>query len=139
MLISRVYHFLILARQRELSQSSISLQQLLVLQAIRTLGAKATVVEIARNVERTPSVLSRQIAIMEKDGLITKSQYRQYKSKARAITLALTDHGLDTLKNNNISEAIDALLSFLSDDQRQQLYLELNRTLSELKKHTYKL
>ena len=118
-LISRIYHFLILARQRELSQEGISPQKLLVLGTIRALGPKATIVEIARNVERTPATLSRQIATLEKDGLIKKSQY---KRKTNAIKVSLTDYGLDVIKNHSESKLIDELLYFLTDDDRQSGY-----------------
>ena len=73
---------------------------------------------------------------MEKDGLVTRSQL---KSKTRAVRVSLTDFGLDVLKNNSTSKAIDEILSFLSDEDRQRMYLDLNRTLSELKIPTYKL
>jgi DNA-binding MarR family transcriptional regulator len=76
-LISRIYHFLILARQRELSAQNVSPQQLLVLQTIQSLAEKATQVQIAKNVERKPDVISRQLATMQKDGLITKTQYKK--------------------------------------------------------------
>jgi len=128
-LISRIYHFLILARKRELSQEDISPQKLLVLETIRALGQKATIVEIARNVERTPATLSRQIATMEKDGLIKK---RQYKRKTNAVKVSLTDYGLDVIKNHSESKLIDELLYFLTDDDRQRMYLDLNRILNGL-------
>ena len=128
-LISRIYHFLILARKRELSQEDISPQKLLVLETIRALGQKATIVEIARNVERTPATLSRQIATMEKDGLIKKSQY---KRKTNAVKVSLTDYGLDVIKNHSESKLIDELLYFLTDDDRQRMYLDLNRILNGL-------
>ena len=130
-LISRIYHFLNLARQQELSQYRITPQQLLVLRTIRALGAKAMIVEIARNVERKPDVLSRQISTMEKDGLVTKNQF---KSKTRAVRVSLTDYGLAILKNNSGNETIDQLLSFLTGQQRQKMYLELNNVLNKLNK-----
>ena len=134
-LISRIYHFLILARQRELSAHNVSPQQILVLQAIQALGAQATQVEIAKNVERKPDVVSRQLVRMQKDGLITKTQY---KRKSNAIKVSLTDHGFDVLKNNNESQLIVELLSFLNDEDRQRMFADLNRTLHELMEHNGK-
>ena len=134
-LISRIYHFLILARQRELSAHNISPQQLLVLHTIQALGAKATQVEIAKNVERKPDVICRQLARMQKDGLITKSQY---KRKSNAIKVSLTDYGFDVLKNNNENKLIVDLLSFLNDEDRQRMFSDLNRTLHELMEHNVK-
>ena len=134
-LISRINHFLILARQRELSAHNISPQQLLVLQTIQALGAKATQVEIAKNVERKPDVISRQLARMQKDGLIAKNQY---KRKSNAIKISLTDYGFDVLKNNNENKLIVDLLSFLNDEDRQRMFSDLNRTLHELMEHNVK-
>jgi len=56
---------------------------------------------------------------MQKDGLITKSQY---KRKSNAIKVSLTDYGFDVLKNNNESQLIVELLSFLNDEDRQDVF-----------------
>jgi DNA-binding MarR family transcriptional regulator len=134
-LISRIYHFLNLAKQHELSEYSISPQQILVLKTIQVLGAKATQAEIARQVERAPDVISKQISNMVKDGLVTKSQY---KRKTNALKVSLTDYGLDVIKNHSESKLIDELLYFLTDEDRQRMYSDLNRTLHELMEHKVK-
>jgi len=134
-LISRIYHFLNLAKQHELSEYSISPQQIVVLKTIQVLGAKATQAEIARKVERAPDVISKQISNMVKDGLVTKSQY---KRKTNAVKVSLTDYGLDVMKNHSESKLIDELLYFLTDEDRQRMYSDLNRTLHELMEHKVK-
>jgi DNA-binding MarR family transcriptional regulator len=44
---------------------------------MQALGAGVTQVEIAKNAERKPGVISRHLATMPKDGLITKSHYKK--------------------------------------------------------------
>ena len=72
LLMGKINHLTFLARQRELNHYHIPGQQLHVLRIIQELGPKATLSEVAKNVERKINVISRQTISMEKDGLIKR-------------------------------------------------------------------
>ena len=130
LLMHDITHAVVLIRQRELTPYNIGDRQLWILHAIRNLGSKATINEIAKELDRKISVISRQTAMLEKDGLIRRIKS---KAKSRLLTIELTERGLDMLKISRESENIDEILSILNEDERQQLYLTLNKILAELK------
>jgi DNA-binding MarR family transcriptional regulator len=131
LLMGKINHLTVLARQRELSQFHIPSQQLYVLRIIKELGSKATLSEIAKVTERQLHVISRQTISMEKDGLI-----RRFKDtpKSQLLRIELTDKGLDMIKIGLKSKAIDTTLSILTEEERQQVYLSLNKVVKVLTK-----
>ena len=130
LLMHDITHAVILIRQRELIPYNIGDRQLWILHAIRNLGSKATINTIAKELDRKISVISRQTAMLEKDGLIKRIKSQ---AKSRLLTIELTEKGLDMLKISRESETIDHILSILNEDERQQLYSTLNKILAELK------
>ena len=131
LLMGKINHLTFLARQRELSQYHIPGQQLHVLRIIQELGSKASLSEIAKNVERKINVISRQTITMEKDGLI-----RRLKDvpKSRLLRIELSDKGQEMLKIGKESKTIDAILSTLTEKEKQQVYTSLSKILAKLKK-----
>jgi DNA-binding MarR family transcriptional regulator len=70
---------------------------------------------------------------MEKDGLIKRIQDTP---KSRLLRLELTEKGLEMVKLVRQSEAIDAILSFLNKEDRQQIKSVLNRILVKVKEYS---
>ena len=130
LLIGHVSHSIILVRQRELRQYGIPVRQYQVLCSIQDLGPKATLSDLAKQVEREVNVISRQAVRMEKDGLITRSRDIP---KSKILKLELTETGLHMVKIANRSKTIDAALSVLNKKERQQLASNLNKILVNLK------
>ncbi len=95
LLVRHVSHSIILVEQRELRQYGIPVQQFQVLCSIQELGPKATLSELAKQVEREVNVISRQAVRMEKDGLIKRIKCMP---KSNLLRLELAKKGLDMIK-----------------------------------------
>ena len=126
LLLGRTNHAIMLVRQKELKQHHVPPRQTLFLYTLDSLGPKATLTKMAEAMERKTHVISRQSAIMEKDGLIKRIQDTP---KSRLLRLELTEKGLEMVKLARQSEAIDSILSFLNKEERQQIKSILNRIL----------
>jgi DNA-binding MarR family transcriptional regulator len=131
-LIGEVSHSILLTRQKELSQYQIPVRQYELLRAIQELGSKATLTQIAKQVQREIHVVSRQTVSLEKDGLITRTQSTH---KSTLLTLEITEKGNDIIKTARHSKSINAIFSFLSTEERQQMESTLYRILVEVKKY----
>jgi len=68
---------------------------------------------------------------MEKDGLIKRIKDTP---KSRLLRIELTDKGLEMLKIGKESKTIDAILSALTEKEKQQVYTNLSKVLAKLKK-----
>jgi len=132
LLMGKIHHKRILLRQRELNEYNIPTRQLYMLQAIRDLGSKTTISEIAKTVEREVESISRQLVSMEKDGLIKRIKNTP---KSNLLRLELTERGLEMVKVARESESISAILSFLTAEERQQMESILNRILTRVEKY----
>jgi len=130
LLMGKIHHTVILVRQKELSPYHIPPQQLKVLQIIQYLGKKATLSKIAEEVERKPNVISRQVTSMEQDGLIYKIKDTP---KSRLLKIELTKKGRDLLKIRNESKVVDTAWSFLTLQERQEVYSVLFQMSTKLK------
>ena len=135
LLIGKIHHKRMLVRQRELIPYHISTRQLRILSVIRDLGSKATLTAIAKKVDRKVSVLSLQSIKMEKDGLIKR--FRDIP-KSRLLRIELTEKGLDLIKIDGKSKAMDEIMSVLSVTERRQLNSLLNKILSKLNEYSTK-
>lgn len=129
-LIGSVHHSLLLPRQKELNQYHLPARQAYVLRIIQELGPKPTLSELAKKVERTVHVISRQTAKMEKDGLIKRIKDTP---KSNLLRIELTEQGLEMTRVSRQSKSIDAIFSSLSGEERQQLESILNKILAEIK------
>jgi DNA-binding MarR family transcriptional regulator len=74
LLIGRVNHAIMLLRQKELGLHHVPVRQTLFLYTLDSLGPEATLSEVAKVMERKIGVISKQAIIMEKDGLIKRTQ-----------------------------------------------------------------
>jgi|SRR5271157_3040231 len=132
LLIGRVNHEIMLARQKELRQYNIPIRQTLFLYTLQSLGPKATLVEVAKAMERTVPVTAQHAAHMENDGLIKRTKN---SPRSNLLRLELTEKGLEMAKLARKSQAIDVILSFLDKEERHQMESALARILVKAKKY----
>jgi DNA-binding MarR family transcriptional regulator len=72
---------------------------------------------------------------MEKDGLIKR--FRDIP-KSRLLRIELTEKGLDLIKIDGKSKAMDEIMSVLNAAERRQLHSLLNKILSKLNEYSTK-
>src|SRR5208283_1167580 len=90
-LIGKVHHKRMLVKQRELKPYNIPIRHLRLLAVIQDLGSMATLLEIAKKVERSVSVVDQQTINMEKYGLVKRVHVQP---RARLLRTELTEKGL---------------------------------------------
>ena len=131
LLMAKVNHQLVLVRQEELRQYQIPLRQLHALRCLEALGSNATIAEMAKIMERRLNVISRQAIRMENAGLIKRIQKTP---RSNLLNLELTQKGrkLLSLSTKSKENTIDAMLSFLGEEERLQMESVLNRILTKL-------
>ncbi len=122
-----------LVRQRELSPYNIPTRQLRMLSIIHDLGTKATLSAIAEKVERKVSVISQQTQNMEKYGLIKRVKETP---RSRLLKIELTPKGLNMIKIDRKSKAMDEIMSVLNEEERKRLHSLLERLLIKLNEYS---
>lgn len=132
LLMGKVHHSILLSRQRELREFPMHLPSTDVLYTIQALGLKATLSEVAKQVERRSHVISRQAINMEKDGLIKRIKN---SSNSKLLRLELTQKGIDVVKIAGDSKSIEAIFSCLSKEERRQSEAIFNKLLIQAKEH----
>ena len=128
-LIGSVHHSLLLPRQKELNPYNLPARQAYVLRVIQDLGPQVTLSKLAKKVERTVHVISRQTIKMEKDGLIKRIKDTP---KSNLVRIELTRQGLEMIRISRQSKSIDTIFSSLSREERQQLESILNKILVKI-------
>jgi DNA-binding MarR family transcriptional regulator len=132
LLFTSIHHKMVALRELELNPYNITTSQLRLLRIIESLGSKSILTEVAKTVERKIDVISRQAAMLEKDGLIT----RITKPKSRALRLELTEKGKELLRTIHGSQGLNEVLSVLSEKEREQMSLALKKILTKLNKYS---
>ena len=133
LLMGKIHHKRMLLRQKELKEYNIPTRQLYMLQAIRDLGSKTTISEIAKTVEREVESISRQLVSMEKDGLIKRTRV---SPKSRLLKIELTEKGIKLAKISGKSKAMDKIISVLNTEEQQKLYSLLYRMLIAINEYS---
>ncbi len=116
------------ARQKELDRYSVSSRQSGVLSAIHSIGNKATPAKISRWVLWEPHTVSEILSRMEKKGLVRKVKDLDRKNQVRIV---LTEKGRKAYRQASKRESIKAIMSSLSEEERQQLAASLQRLRGE--------
>jgi len=116
------------ARDKELSQYDISVEEAAVLFVVQANGERATPSEISRWLFREPHSTSGLIIRMEKDGLVRKLHDLERKNMLRVV---MTEKGRDAYEKSTARESIHRIMSSLSQDERQQLRSCLERLRNE--------
>ncbi len=121
------------ARQKELSQYSISPEEAGILCLVQVLGSKATPTEISRWLLREPHTVSGILSRMQRKGLLTKTKDLDRKNMVR---VSLTNKGQQAYYQSTKVESVRKIMSSLSQDERRQLSSGLktlrDRALKEL-------
>jgi len=116
------------ARDRELGQYGISVEEAAVLFVVHATGETATPSEISRWVFREPHSTSALLIRMEKDGLVRKLSDLERKNLLRVV---MTEKGREAYQNSTARGSIHRMMSLLSPDERQQLQSILERIRNE--------
>jgi len=116
------------ARDKELSQYGISVEEAAVLFVVEANGERATPSEISRWLFREPHSTSGLIIRMEKDGLVRKLNDLERKNMLRVV---MTEKGREAYEKSTARESIHRTMSSLSEDERQLLRSCLERLRNE--------
>jgi DNA-binding MarR family transcriptional regulator len=133
LLMDRSRHLMLNARQKEMAPYHISPQQAYLLSILYRIGHKATLLELSRYINIRIATLSVEIIKMEKDGLVKKTRETP---KSTLLIIELTPKGIQTYKNTNKLKSDKAIMSILTEEERQQLISILNKII--LKAETYR-
>ena len=133
--IADLQHKMVLIRDKELIKYDITPRQMQIMRLIDALGPEATISVIARAMERKLDVISRQTALMERDGLIKRVKEQP---KSRLLKIELTEKGRDFLKISRFSEGMNEISSVLTEPELLELDSLLKRLLAKTKEYNIK-
>ncbi len=111
-------------RDKELRQYGISTREASTLFNVQAIGDTATPAEIARWAFREHHTVSALVNRMEKKGLITKTKDVDRKNIWR---VSLTEKGQQAYRQSLKRESIHAVMSSLTENERQQLETYLRK------------
>jgi len=111
----------ILWRDKKSDQYEIPVRQYELLRQIQALGNKATLVQVAKRVQREVHVVSRQTVNLEKEGLIKRTKSTR---KSTLLTLEITEKGFDIINIARHSESINEIfhVCYLKTENNLNLY-----------------
>jgi DNA-binding MarR family transcriptional regulator len=132
LLLGRARHLMYKARQKELTPYCITHQQANLLFILFNLCHKATLTELAKYSYRGTKNVSMQMIRMEKDGLVKKVRETP---KSALLSFELTEKGVSTYKNCYKMRSVKAIMSVLSEEERQQLISTLNKIINKAEKY----
>jgi len=112
------------ARQRELNQQSATVRKSTVLAIMQANGGKATPAEISQWFILELNSVYELLIRMEKEGLVRRVKSLGKRKMARVV---LTDKGREVYYQSAKGEVIPKIMSCLSEEERQQLRLYLER------------
>jgi len=133
LLTGKAQHSIMLVRQREIRKYPIPIHHSHILYTIQALGSKATLFEVAKEVERAVHVISRQAVILEGEGLIKRIRI---SPSSKLLRLELTKKGFDVIKVAKDSKSIATIFSCLSKEEREQLESISKKLLIQSKNYT---
>lgn len=128
-LIGRARHYIITIRQKQLKPYHISPRQTNVLYYLYNFGNNMTLADLAKRMDRGINTISIQMSRMEKDGLITKIRAIP---KSNQLYFQLTEKGVNLYKNINYESSVDEIMSVLSEEERQQMILGLEKIINKV-------
>jgi DNA-binding MarR family transcriptional regulator len=124
LLLEKARHFMLYARQKEMAPYHVSPQQAHLLFILNRLGHRANLSELSKLCYKGIGTISLQISRMENDGLVEKIREAP---KAKVFTIGLTPKGLEICQSTNRIKSDKIIMSILSEEERQQLILLLNK------------
>jgi DNA-binding MarR family transcriptional regulator len=135
LLMGRAREYMLKAREQELAPHQITHRQAYVADILYNLGRKATLTELARNVDRGVNTLSYLMTRMERDGLVKGVRE---KPKSTLLKFELTEKGIAAYKKSEERASIHEIMSVLSEEERQQLILMMQKLISATEKYRTK-
>lgn len=133
-LLADVVDVIKMTRKQELLAYHISDLQWAIIYYAQTLGQKATVANIARNIMRSPSAVSQAISRMEIHDLV-----KRVKHTKNQIRVVLTEKGQSLFEKAYIGTSFTHIFSVLSREQLDQmnsiLNILMNKSQEELLKY----
>ncbi len=111
-------------RQRELHQYRISVEEAAALGVLNAIGDKATPAIVARWMIREHHSVLGIVSRMEKRGLVKKTKDLERKNIVR---ISLTEKGRQALEQSTKRESIHEIMSHLTEDERRELRLLLEK------------
>jgi len=132
LLLGRARHLMFKARQKELRPYLISHQQANILSILYNLGHKATLAEIASQSYRGIGNVSMQMIRLERDGLVKGAKETP---KSNLLSFELTEKGVNTFYNSNKMDSMKEIMGALSEEERQQFILMLNKIINKAEKY----
>ena len=128
------------ARQRELLQFGITFRNSAVLSTIIRLGDEATLSNIAQQLILEKNSMSAQLTRMEKEGIIKKVKDPKKKN---LMSITLTNKGHELYVKGLERNAINSVMSTLTEDEKQALWAILaklrDKSMIELGKESVNL
>jgi DNA-binding MarR family transcriptional regulator len=111
-------------RQRELRQYRISVEEAASLGVLNAIGDKATPAIVARWMIREHHSVLGIMSRMEKRGLVKKTKDLERKNIVR---ISLTEKGRQALEQSTKRESIHEIMSHMTEDERRELRLLLEK------------
>ena len=127
LLMGRARHAMVNARQKEVSPYHISPQQAYLLLLLHSVGNKTTLPELVRYTRKSINTISAELTKMAKDGLVRKTHETP---KSTMLTIQLTAKGLEIYENTKKLKSDKAIMSALSEEERQRLISMLNKVIN---------
>ena len=119
------------AREKELQRYGVSPEQVGVLFIVQALGNRATPSEISRYIMRQPHTVSALIERMEAKGFVKRIHDLD---KRNLVRVSMTDKGQRIYETSTKRGPIHRIMAVLSDDERTQLRLLLEKVHSQARK-----
>jgi DNA-binding MarR family transcriptional regulator len=131
-LLTRVRDLMLDIRQAELTPYNITPRQAYILEILFKLGRKATLAQLAKYNEREANTISVAMTKMEKEGLVRK--FRNSK-RSTLLVYQLTKKGLETYHQTKKQTSEKAIMSALSEEERQQFMAMLKKIFNKAGKY----
>ena len=119
------------AREKELQRYGVSPEQVGVLFIVQALGNRATPSEISRYIMRQPHTVSALIERMEAKGFVKRIHDLD---KRNLVRVSMTDKGQRIYETSTKRGPIHRIMAVLSDDERTQFRLLLEKVHSQARK-----
>lgn len=132
-LISQARKYILDARQTELNEYEITVHQahiLMTMYNMQNLNRNVTLKDLAKNVLRGVNTISDQMTRMERLGLVTRKKGR---FRSTLLYFSLTPKGIDYYHKSRKIRSIIKIMSVLSEKERQQLILLLQKIIKKAK------
>jgi len=128
MLLNQTRHAIYKTRSYELRSLGISPIQARVFLILKSANAAVTPAEISRHTLREPHTISALLRRMERRGLVQMSKDLERKN---LIKVTITEKGQAAYELSTKGEAIHHIMSSLSQEERQRMYVALEVLLEK--------